>query len=136
MSQEFGAAFDTSVFVYALARQTLGGGHLLGTGFSLGGRRVATAYHVFGGSDEGAVLLIPRISNLNTYQDSDNIPVLSLRIAAADPVRDLCILEVPDGNHMDPSYTVTGSDSVGVGEPVVTLGVLTTDVGDGRACWT
>lgn len=115
--------WDASVLVYALARQSPGGGGvILGTAFAAGGRHVVTAYHVVGSSDEGLVLLIPRIANLNTYQDADQIPAIPMKIVAADPVRDLCVLEFPEQNFATTSYAITGSDSVGVGEPIVTLG--------------
>lgn len=113
---------DSSVYVVALARNSPSGGQLLGTAFALGGDRIATAYHVVGPSDRDLVMLIPRLVHLNTYQDADSAPFLPLRMVAADPVRDLCVLKMPEGNFMTIPYGLPGSDALPVGGPVVILG--------------
>lgn len=116
---------DVSQVVYPLGRQEAGGLTLLGTAFAVATRRVASAYHVTGASDEGLAIVIPRFPNMLAYQDTSDTRVntIPVRIVAADPLKDLCILELaaPDAQ-ISFSYGLSGTDAVPPGAPVVTLG--------------
>lgn len=114
--------YDHSVYVYAVARNDPSGASLLGTAFAVGGRKLVTAYHVVGPSDDALCILIPRIVNLNSYQDSNQAPIVNVKILEADPVRDICVLEFANGSAANPPFKMSGSDGVAVGESVVTLG--------------
>jgi S1-C subfamily serine protease len=116
---------DASQVVCALGRQEAGGLTLLGTAFAVGPRKVATAYHVTGASDEGLAIVVPRFPSMLAYQDTADTSVtsMSVRIVAADPLKDLCVLEFvrPDAQFTF-AYGLSGTDSVPPGAPVVTLG--------------
>lgn len=116
---------DVSQVVYALGRQDAGGLTLLGTAFAVGTSTVATAYHVTGANDEGLALVIPRYPNMLAYQDTSDMKVsmIPVRIVAADPLKDLCVLELatPD-TRITFGYGLSGADAVPPGAPVVTFG--------------
>ena len=116
---------DVSQVVYALGRQEAGGLTLLGTAFAVGPRKVATAYHVTGASDDGLAIVVPRFANMLAYQDTSDTRVnpAPVRIVAADPLKDLCVLEfaAPDVQ-ISFNYGLSGTDAVPPGAPVVTLG--------------
>ncbi|WP_202976969.1 S1 family peptidase [Ornithinimicrobium flavum] len=112
-----------SQVVCAIGRQGPEGVQLLGTGFAVSTTRIATAFHVVGPSDENLVVALPRYQNLSQYQDTSDrqLRAVSARMAAPDPVRDLCILEV-EQYRMSFPYSLDGTDSVPPGTPVVTWG--------------
>ncbi len=116
---------DVSQVVYAIGRQGASALTLLGTAFAVGPRKIATAFHVIGANDDGLAIVVPRFPNMLAYQDTSDTRVSSLpvRIVAADPLRDLCVLELaaPDAQ-ISVSYGLSGTDAVPPGEPVVTLG--------------
>lgn len=116
---------DVSQVVYAIGRQEAGGLTLLGTAFAVAPNKVATAYHVTGASDEGLAIVIPRFPNLLAYQDTSDARVntVPLRIVAADPLKDLCVLEFAASNvQISFDYGLSSTDVVPPGAPVVTLG--------------
>lgn len=116
---------DVSQLVYALGRQEAGGLTLLGTAFAVGSRKVATAYHVTGASDDGLALVIPRFPNLLAYQDTSDtkVDMIPVRIVSADPLKDLCVLEIAATDvRISFGYGLSGTDAVPPGAPVVTLG--------------
>lgn len=85
---------DASQVVYAIGRTTPSGLHLLGTAFSVGGGYFATPFHVATANDQGLHLLLPRIGSLNEYQDasSSQYRAVPVAMAAADPIKDICLL--------------------------------------------
>lgn len=114
---------DLSQLVYALGRSEPGGIQLLGTAFAVAPDKVATAQHVVGASDQNLVMVLPRIKTLREYQDTSDksLRTVPLTIHAADPIRDLCVLQIP-GEIISFSHTVGSSDDVEVGSPLATLG--------------
>lgn len=116
---------DVSQVVYALGRQEASGLTLLGTAFAVGPRRVATAYHVTGASDEGLAIVIPRFPSMLAYQDTSDtkVKMIPVRIVAADPLKDLCVLELaaPEVS-ISFNYRLSDTDTVPPGARVVTLG--------------
>lgn len=116
-------------FCFPLVGVSPGGLRPLGSCFSLGGRRMATALHVVGGEVTGIHLVIPR-ENLSQYQDMTNreYRMFPAELVATDPIRDLAVLEVP-GAEASFDFRVTGTDSVTPGDPVVTLGFPHADTG-------
>ena len=114
---------DLSQVVYAIGRFENGSITLLGTAFGVSEAKVATAFHVVGQDDRQLVLIHPRISSLMDYQDTSDASVntIKLKMTAADPVRDLCILELEDAK-ISLGYSLGSTDSVPTGAPIVTLG--------------
>lgn len=116
---------EASQVVYAIGRREAGALRLLGTAFAVGPRRVATAYHVTGASDDGLAIVVPRYSSMLDYQDTSdtNVNMAGVRIVAADPIKDLCVLEFLDSStEITFGYQLSGADTVPPGSPVVTLG--------------
>lgn len=114
---------DLSQVVYAVGRHSATGVRLLGTAFAVSATKVATALHVAGADDRDLVLIKPRISNLSDYQDTSDasVDMIRLTMSAADPVRDLCVLDLQDAR-IRMSYVLGSTDDVSVGAPVATLG--------------
>ncbi|WP_202797108.1 S1 family peptidase [Kribbella flavida] len=114
---------DLSQAVYAIGRNGPSGVQLLGTAFAVGANKIATAYHVVGGDDRDLVMIAPKIAHFSEYQDTADgrVNPLRLKIAAADPVRDLCVLQ-SDEFSLRFSYGLGSTDSSPPGTPIVTLG--------------
>lgn len=70
--------------------------NMLGTGFLIDNNHIVTTLHVVNGNDFNLRFLLPHISNINDFQDVDNnkCAAFPLKIIAADPIKDLCILEI------------------------------------------
>jgi Trypsin-like peptidase domain len=115
---------DLSQAVFPIARLEPQGMHLLGTAFTVGANKVGTALHTVGTDDRNLVLVLPRIASLHDYQDTANARVnsMSLELCAADPVRDLCVLQLPQEAAALCSYTLSSTDAVPTGTPVATFG--------------
>jgi len=115
---------DISQLVYALGRVQPGGLNLLGTGFAVTDRLIATAYHVVGADDRELALVVPKVQSLADYQDTSDtsIQMLSLRLAAADPVRDLCLLELPSDASISVGLQLGSTDEAPPGTGVVAFG--------------
>lgn len=114
---------DVSQVVFALGRIEPGSLNLLGTAFAVSPTKIATAYHTLRGDDRNLAIVIPRMSSLADYQDTSDARVnsLTVRMTAADPIRDLCVLEFENANVKFP-YALAGADSAPPGTPVVTFG--------------
>ncbi|WIE71323.1 serine protease [Curtobacterium sp. MCJR17_020] len=114
---------DLSQVVYAIGRSTPSGVQILGTAFAVAFNRIATAFHVVGGDDSNLVLILPRMSSFDDYQDTTDgvLKLYPVTIAAADPLHDLCVLGLADG-FVSFGYSLGGADDVRVGESLVTLG--------------
>ena len=116
--------------VLAVGRQLEGSIQLLGTGFALGGSKLATTAHVTGPSDKDLCVVLPKIKTLDDYQDTtdNNVQTHPARIAAYDPVRDIAILEL-QGAEFTTGYKIGASDMASMGAPVVSLGYPHADHG-------
>lgn len=114
---------DFSQIVYAVSRQSAAGVSLLGTAFAVSPTKVATAYHVTGADDRGLGIILPRITSFDQYQDTSDsrVNTVEARIVAADPIRDLCVLELVDAK-IAFAHKLGSTDSVPPGAPLVTLG--------------
>lgn len=114
---------DLSQVVYAIGRATPSGVQLLGTGFAVSFNRIATAFHVVGGDDSNLVMVLPKMSSFNDYQDTSDtaLSIKPVTLAAADPLHDLCILQL-DGGFITFFYSLDSADGVGIGDELVTLG--------------
>lgn len=115
---------DASQVVYAIGRVSPSGLQLLGTGFAVGSKQVATAYHVVGADDRDLAMVMPRVASLADYQDTSDarVSMMPLKLAAADPLRDLCVLEVTSDVSMTFSYVLSSADEVPPGAGVVSFG--------------
>jgi hypothetical protein len=115
---------DVSQVVYAIGRIDSGVLQLLGTAFAVGPKKVATAFHVTGANDEHLALVLPRFPSLLAYQDTADTRVntVPVTISAADPIKDLCVLELQGDARIEFSYGLSGTDATPPGAPVVTLG--------------
>lgn len=122
---------DLSQIVFAIGRTGPGGVTLLGTCFAVGTRKVATAFHVPGADDTNLVLVLPKLTSSLDYQDTadTSVQLVPLKLAAADPMRDLSILELPSEFTLTFSYLFGGSDDVPPGSGIVTLGFPHANVG-------
>lgn len=114
---------DLSQYVFAVGRFEAGSVKLLGTAFSLGNSRVATAFHVVGAEDRNLVLIHPKVTSFLDYQDTSDTNVTSspLSMVAADPIRDLCVLQL-SGASISGGFTLGSTDGVPPGNAVATLG--------------
>jgi S1-C subfamily serine protease len=115
---------DVSQIVYALGRIEPSGVNLLGTAFAVGQDKVATAFHVVGANDKNLAMIMPRMRSMLEYQDtSDNrVTTMPLTVCAADPIRDLCILQLPPGSNIPFYCKLSSTDATPPGAPVVTCG--------------
>lgn len=115
---------DYSQSVFAIGRNTPTGLKPLGTAFAVGPRKLATAFHVTGGKDDGLVMILPRISSISEYQDTSDqgLRFLPIEIATANPMRDLCIVETPGALPMPFMCNLPGADEAAPGAALVTLG--------------
>ena len=95
----------------------------LGTAFSLGGNRFATAAHVVGLSDINLVLCLESINSSETYQLDGERPVSTARakIEHFDPVTDIAILNSPNLSYMS-RPEVEGTDKLKIGDLVSSFG--------------
>lgn len=112
----------------ALLEMNPGGGRLLGSCFPVGfGIFATTAHAVIGASN--IQLAIPSVTNVNDYQDtSDNtVQYAGLEIAAIDPILDIAIVKGDFEKH--PFLLLSGTDSVSVGDDLLTIGFPHTDMG-------
>lgn len=115
---------DLSQNIFAIGRIDPQGITLLGTCFAVSPNKVATAFHVVGHDDARLALILPRVDSLADYQDTSDVSVnmINLSMCAADPVRDLCVLQMAPGNSVTFSYAIGSSDDVPPGSVVTTFG--------------
>lgn len=117
-------AGDLSQVVFAIGRVSPAGINLLGTGFVVAPDKIATAFHVVGSNDQNLALIMPRIGSLLEYQDTSDtrVSTVPLSVSAADPIRDLCILQGPEDLRMASNYKLSSTDEVPPGAPVLIFG--------------
>lgn len=118
--------------ILALARiDSAAQGILLGSCFPVTERHLATAMHVVGSSDENLVALFPVVSGIAEYQDTTvfSANYLKVKIVAADPIRDICILELAPGSTAQINYQLSGTDFVSPGADVEIYGFPHMDSG-------
>lgn len=115
---------DVSQLVYALGRIEPPGINLLGTAFAVGHNKVATAFHVVGPNDQNLAMILPRVSNMLEYQDTSDTRVNAtpLTVVAADPIRDLCVLQLSDDINIGGHFQLSSTDATPPGASVVTCG--------------
>lgn len=109
--------------IYGIARRTPGGPMaLLGTGFALGGNRIATAYHVVAENTSELCVVLPQAKTFDDYQPIQPTMVQTVRaeVGAADPVRDLCVLHAD--LFVQPTFSVATSDLVRPDDEVIAVG--------------
>jgi hypothetical protein len=115
---------DVSQVVYAIGRTGPSKGlRLLGTGFAVARDKIATAFHVVGADDRNLALVQPKVSSFVDYQDTTDasVQLIRLTMSAADPVRDLCILQL-EGATIHYGYALSSTDSTVPGSAVTTFG--------------
>lgn len=93
---------------------------MLGTGFLIDESHVITALHVVNGMETNLRLLLPHIADINQFQDVDNnqCKTCELTITAADPMTDICILEVAIPLNIGHYWALGSLDNVSVGERI------------------
>lgn len=97
---------------------------MLGTGFLISNDgKVVTSRHVVGDNEQGLVVLVPHINDINQYQDTTNNKCASVgaTIVESDPFRDLVILQIPLSFSYNPPC-IGSFDEVSVGEQVGIFG--------------
>lgn len=119
--------------VLPIAREGAGGMVVpLGTCFAVSPRRFATAAHVTGPSDTGLFAIVGRVEALSDYQDTtnQNVQILALKIVNYSPLHDIVILEIIDNDsHVSFAYSLSSSDFIVPGTPVLSLGYPHSDHG-------
>lgn len=122
----------TAQTVMAVARNNPEGATLLGTAFWLGGGKFATAAHLLSQTDSNLVLVVANAANISDYQDTTNSHVnfITARIFKYDPIADVAILEAANPLTGTTPPLLVGTDEVGSGTDVFSLGYP--HCGDGR----
>lgn len=117
-----GALGDASQAVVPIARVGPGGAQPLGTAFTVGGSFLATPFHVATADDSNLVVVMPRIVSLDEYQDTSDTSLkwAPVKMVAADPVRDICILSMP--GIKGSALPLGSSDDAPVGLPTALYG--------------
>lgn len=109
---------------FAVGRVMPSGVQILGSAFlaSKSGHFV-TAQHVVGESDTGLVIIMPRHTNINDYQDSSNrnISHAEAVIESIDKTKDIAILRTP-GFTYSKALDLGSVDEVKVGGEVIIVG--------------
>lgn len=115
---------DVSQVIYAVGRLGPSGLTLTGTCFAVGPRRIATAYHVVGSDDRNLAMVLPRVGSLAEYQDTADLAIntIPLTMAAVDPIRDLCILELPADTSVPYIEALGSTDTAAPGAAILTFG--------------
>ena len=95
---------------------------LLGTGFLISkDGKVVTTKHVVGNSDAGLCVLLPHITDINSYQDTteNRVKKITAKVIEADPLKDIVVLDT-GLNFQGNLPEIGGFDECSVGE---TLGI-------------
>ncbi|MGN4545035.1 S1 family peptidase [Bacillus cereus group sp. MYBK95-2] len=111
--------------VYTVGRITPNGIQPLGTATLLNKvNHLVTAAHVTNNDDNNLVIIFPKVGSLSDYQDMSNheIRYAEVKIVATNPLYDLCILKLNDEYGMHSNITISGLDSINVGDKVNLFG--------------
>lgn len=114
---------DYSLCTYVISRFDEGtkSVRMLGTGFLISESLIVTSLHVVKSNDVGLRLIMPDITDINSYQDVENnrCTCWPLHILAADQFSDVCILKI-DNMRFDvgKKCELSSMDEVKVGERV------------------
>ncbi len=99
---------------------------MLGSGFFISkDSKIVTAKHVIGDSDKDIVVLLPRTTNINDYQDSTDTycNYLKIKILESDPFKDICIIQPIDSVKFEFNVPGIGSlDDLKIGDDVEIFG--------------
>lgn len=110
---------DHSLSTYVVGRRKDKTVQPLGTAF-LVGKTLVTALHVINSDDTNLVLTMPKIVNINQYQDTTDLSCSSipLRIKNPLPPYDVCTLELDGGIHIEATlpWEIGNLDECFVGE--------------------
>lgn len=104
-----------------IGRFTPSGINMLGSGFVVSNNgKVATARHVIGNLTEGLCILMPHISNIDSYQDvADNVcQPIPVTVEEINPVTDICILQLPGWSFYGTLPELDSLDNICVGEKI------------------
>lgn len=107
-----------SLSTYVVGRQKDKNVQPLGTAF-LVGKILVTALHVIDSNDTDIVLVLPKINNINQYQDTTDLSckLMPVKIKGSMPLYDLCTLELSNGLHFETKAWELGNlDECLVGE--------------------
>jgi hypothetical protein len=85
---------------------------------------LATAFHVVRGNDRNLVASLPAMSGVSDYQDTtvNHFNADAVKIVASDPMRDLCLLEMPKSWTAGVPYGIGGTDMLQPGAEVNVYG--------------
>lgn len=113
---------DLSRVVMAVGKNDVSGVSLLGSCFAVSNNRVVTALHVAGVQNEQLNVILPKINSLDEFQDTSDrsVETFNATIVAADPIHDLCVLEVEGTFHE--WLELAEVDDIKVGSTVRSLG--------------
>jgi hypothetical protein len=109
---------DHSLSTYVVGRQKDKNVQPLGTAF-LVGKILVTALHVIDSNNNNLVLALPKINNINQYQDTTDLlcHLMPLKIKGSLPPYDLCTLELSNSLHIETNAWELGNlDECSVGE--------------------
>lgn len=114
---------EISQLVFSVARLCEDGATPLGTAFLINQPGIlVTAAHVVGGSDSNLVIMLNNVTSINQYQDTslNNFEYVNASIKEYDPIRDICILEIP--YKIRSSLSLGSSDLLNVGDNISLFG--------------
>lgn len=107
--------------VVTIGRISPNGVEMLGTGFIVRAPdTIVTPRHVIGDSDNGLVILMPRIESFSQYQDTSDNRCMSfpVKIIESDPIHDISILKLDGPSFVGNLPTIGGFDDIEVGQSV------------------
>lgn len=109
---------DHSLSTFVVGRLKANSVQALGTSFIVG-NKFFTALHVINSDDNDLVITLPKILNINMYQDTTDLSCQTVRVkmVAGDPIHDLCAL-TPVNGMLPPvnAWEIGSLDDCNVGE--------------------
>ena len=109
--------------IFSVGRITPTGVSLLGTAFAINKPGYfATAAHVVNHNDNGLVLILNGMSNMQDYQDTskNQVQYVSAKIAEINPICDVCLIKTEMTIHS--TMQLSSTDNIRVGQEVVVFG--------------
>ncbi|QUM86997.1 serine protease [Moritella sp. 28] len=97
---------------------------MLGSGFFVEATKIVTASHVIGNNHNELRMLVPNMDSCESIQDTTMTEVKAVRVEVIefDPIRDIAILKIKDGEVSGTLPTLGSIDSVPVGGRVQIFG--------------